>query len=124
MTARPIVSQAEFARLRGVSRTTGLSSCQAVKGSCCSAPWLHGASRARTAPPALLPITGVIGIYVSIQIDMASFVGSPQCSDMSGIGRQAEVTSANMRFVATKTPEQKSCLTLHRTRHLFIRQQT
>ena len=29
-----------------------------------------------------------------------------------------------MRFVATKTPEQQSCLTLHRTRHLFIRQQT
>jgi transposase len=29
-----------------------------------------------------------------------------------------------MRFVATKTPEQQRCLTLHRTRHLFIRQQT
>jgi transposase len=34
------------------------------------------------------------------------------------------VTRANMRFVATKTPEQQSCLTLHRTRNLFIRQQT
>ena len=34
------------------------------------------------------------------------------------------VTKANMRFVATKTPEQQSCLTLHRTRHLLIRQQT
>jgi transposase len=34
------------------------------------------------------------------------------------------VTRPNMRFVATKTPEQQSCLTLHRTRHLFIRQQT
>ena len=34
------------------------------------------------------------------------------------------VTRANMRFVATKTPEQQSCLTLHRARHLFIRQQT
>ena len=34
------------------------------------------------------------------------------------------VTRANMRFVATKTPEQQSALTLHRTRHLFIRQQT
>ena len=33
------------------------------------------------------------------------------------------VTRPNMRFVATKTPEQQSCLTLHRTRHLFIRQQ-
>ena len=34
------------------------------------------------------------------------------------------VTRANMRFVATKTLEQQSCLMLHRTRHLFIRQQT
>src|SRR5712692_7682760 len=34
------------------------------------------------------------------------------------------VTRANMRFVATKTAEQQSCLTLHRARHLFIRQQT
>ena len=34
------------------------------------------------------------------------------------------VARANMRFVPTKTPEQQSCLTLHRTRHLFIRQQT
>jgi transposase len=34
------------------------------------------------------------------------------------------VTRASMRFVATKTPEQQSCLMLHRTRHLFIRQQT
>jgi transposase len=34
------------------------------------------------------------------------------------------VTRANMRFVATKTPEKQSCLMLHRTRHLFIRQQT
>jgi transposase len=34
------------------------------------------------------------------------------------------VTRANMRFVETKTPEQQSCLTLHRTRHLLIRQQT
>jgi transposase len=34
------------------------------------------------------------------------------------------VTRANMRFVETKTPEQQSCLMLHRTRNLFIRQQT
>ena len=34
------------------------------------------------------------------------------------------VTRPNMRFVATKTAEQQSCLTLHRTGHLFIRQQT
>jgi transposase len=34
------------------------------------------------------------------------------------------VTRSNMRFVETKTPEQQSCLMLHRTRHLFIRQQT
>jgi transposase len=29
-----------------------------------------------------------------------------------------------MGFVPTKTPEQQSGLVLHRTRHLFIRQQT
>ena len=34
------------------------------------------------------------------------------------------VTRTNMRFVETKTPEQQSCLMLHRTRQLFIRQQT
>jgi transposase len=34
------------------------------------------------------------------------------------------VTRANMRFVATKTLDQQSGLMLHRTRHLFIRQQT
>ena len=34
------------------------------------------------------------------------------------------VARPNMRFVATKTPEQQSGLVLHRTRHLFIRQQT
>ena len=34
------------------------------------------------------------------------------------------VTRPNMRFVATKTREQQSCLTLHRTRHLLIRQRT
>jgi putative transposase len=34
------------------------------------------------------------------------------------------VTRATMRFVEIKTPEQQGCLMLHRTRHLFIRQQT
>ena len=34
------------------------------------------------------------------------------------------VTRTNMRFVPVKTPEQRSGLMLHRTRHLFIRQQT
>ena len=34
------------------------------------------------------------------------------------------VARANMRFVPTKTSEQQSGLVLHRTRHLFIRQQT
>ena len=33
------------------------------------------------------------------------------------------VTRVNMRFVPIKTPEQQSGLMLHRTRHLFIRQQ-
>jgi transposase len=34
------------------------------------------------------------------------------------------VKRPSMRFVPTKTQEQQSCLMLHRTRHLFIRQQT
>ena len=34
------------------------------------------------------------------------------------------VTRVNMRFVETKSVEQQSCLMLHRTRHLFIREQT
>jgi transposase len=34
------------------------------------------------------------------------------------------VTRPTMRFVPTKSPEQQSCLMLHRARHLFIRQQT
>ena len=34
------------------------------------------------------------------------------------------VTRPNMRFVEIKAVEQQSCLVLHRTRHLFIRQQT
>ena len=34
------------------------------------------------------------------------------------------VGRTNMRFVPTKTPEQQSGLVLHRTRHLFMRQQT
>ena len=34
------------------------------------------------------------------------------------------VMRPSMRFVETKTPEQQSCRMLHRTRHLFIRQQT
>jgi hypothetical protein len=35
------------------------------RGSCCSAPWLHGASRARTTPPALLPITGISAVKMA-----------------------------------------------------------
>jgi transposase len=35
-----------------------------------------------------------------------------------------EAVRPTIRFVETKTPEQQSCLMLHRTRHLFIRQQT
>src|SRR5271163_2464533 len=48
-----------------------------------------------------------------------------QKNDMADAEAICEAVSrANMRFVPTKTPEQQSCLTLHRTRHLFIRQQT
>ena len=43
-------------------------------------------------------------------------------TDAEAIGEA--VTRANMRFVETKSPEQQSCLMLHRTRHLLIRQQT
>src|SRR6266478_1602096 len=34
------------------------------------------------------------------------------------------VSRANMRIMATKGPEEQSCLMLHRTSHLYIRQQT
>ena len=34
------------------------------------------------------------------------------------------VQRPNMRFVPTKTPDQQACMMLHRTRHLFVRQQT
>jgi transposase len=48
-----------------------------------------------------------------------------QKNDMADAAAICEaVTRANMRFVPTKTPEQQSGLVLHRTRHLFIRQQT
>ena len=44
------------------------------------------------------------------------------CADAEAICEA--VTRASMRFVATKTVEQQSCLMIHRTRHLLIRQQT
>ena len=44
------------------------------------------------------------------------------CADAEAICEA--VTRASMRFVATKTVEQQSCLMLHRTRHLLSRQQT
>ena len=44
------------------------------------------------------------------------------CADAEAICEA--MTRASMRFVATKTVEQQSCLMLHRTRHLLIRQQT
>ena len=34
------------------------------------------------------------------------------------------VQRPSMRFVPTKTPDQQACMMLHRTRHLFVRQQT
>ena len=47
-----------------------------------------------------------------------------QKNDMADAEAICEAVSrTNMRFVPTKTPEQQSCLMLHRTRHLFIRQQ-
>ena len=48
-----------------------------------------------------------------------------QKNDAAGTEAICEaVMRPSMRFVATKTPGQQSCLMLHRTRHLFIRQQT
>ena len=48
-----------------------------------------------------------------------------QKNDMADAEAICEAVSrANMRFVPTKMPEQQSGLMLHRTRHLFIRQQT
>src|SRR5499427_8626164 len=48
-----------------------------------------------------------------------------QKNDMADAEAICEAVSrANMRFVPTKTPEQQSGLILHRTRHLFMRQQT
>ncbi len=60
---------------------------------------------------------------------MALAYGKPHVKRQKNDASDAEAiceaaTRANMRFVATKMPEQESGLTLHRTRHLFIRQQT
>jgi len=56
---------------------------------------------------------------------MSSRTSSFQKNDAADAEAICEaVTGPNMRFVETKTTEQQSCLMLHRTRHLFIRQQT
>src|SRR3977135_665568 len=48
-----------------------------------------------------------------------------QKNDMADAEAMGEaVPGANLRFAPTKTPEQQTCLMLHRPRHLFIRQQT
>ena len=64
----------------------------------------------------------------SVRLMPPAYVGpyvKRQKNDMADAEAICEaVTRANMRFVPTKTPEQQSGLTLHRTRHLFIRQQT
>ncbi len=71
----------------------------------------HHLARLEPAPSLA---TGVVKPYVKRQKNDAA--------DAEAICEA--VTRANMRFVETKTPEQQSCLMLHRTRHLFIRQQT
>ena len=51
--------------------------------------------------------------------------GAMQKNDVTDAEAICEaVTRPNMRFVPTKTTEQQGGLVLHRTRHLFIRQQT
>ncbi len=53
-------------------------------------------------------------------------VGIEACGSSHHWSRELQALghTVRLRFVATKTPKQQSCLTLHRTRHLFIRQQT
>jgi hypothetical protein len=65
-------------------------------------------------------------LKVTINRDSASRFGiSAQMIDDTADEAICEaVTMPNMRFVPTKTREQQSCLMLHRTRRLFIRQQT
>src|SRR5258705_6997307 len=59
---------------------------------------------------------------IALLVARAPGTGSHCTTDAEAICEA--VTRANIRFVPTKTPEQQSCLMLHRTRHLFIRQQT
>src|SRR5450759_4148075 len=82
------------------------------RGLCLVAPLVAGAQGAR--PHRAADVAGLREALVKRQ--------KTDAADAEAICEA--VTRANMRFVATKTPEQQSCLMLHRTRHLFIRQQT
>ena len=64
-----------------------------------------------------MPLSAVMSAFGPKRTSVVAMPLTP-----SAIGEA--VSRANMRFVATKTPEQQSGLMLHRTRHLFIRQQT
>ena len=52
------------------------------------------------------------------------YFGYPQAHEDDAEAICEAVTRTIIRFVPVKTPEQQSGLMLHRTRHLFIRQQT
>jgi transposase len=80
-----------------------------------------------TRMPAVTTI-GLEGAGPQRTIDAAAYV-KPYLKRQKNDAADAEaiceaVMRPSMRFVETKTPEQQSCLMLHRTRHLFVRQQT
>jgi transposase len=77
-------------------------------------------------PPCLVGIEACApSHYWSRELQALGHTVKRQKNDMADAEAICEaVTRANMRFVPTKTPEQQSCLKLHRTRHLLIRQQT
>jgi Transposase len=96
-----------------------------IADQCCSRKWVSFERSTETPIASLTRIARIrIGVAASWNEYVKPYV-KRQKNDMADAEAICEaVTRANMRFVPTKTPEQQSCLMLHRTRHLFIRQQT
>jgi hypothetical protein len=94
--------------------------------------WCRADSQARD--PADLPVQEPTKVELIVNLKTTKALGIPV--PLSPLGRADQVIEQEfsaavhesvcdaVRFVPTKTPEQQSCLMLHRTRHLFIRQQT